>query len=308
MGAVKLQQLKQTAPAEIMNYRNLITCQSIISCLIGLSGLACLFLLSGMANKAHAQWSMGARNMALGKAHTALPSDNWAVFYNPALIDHDNASAGFFAIRHYGLRELEDHAAVVSIPSGAHFRWLKLPIATAAGFHSYGFDLFRETQVRLGISIRIERIQVGFSTSYNHLRVEGYGSHSSPVFDSGILIELTDRLRMGYRISNLFHTGSRSSEINTHPAEMSGGFSWYGLPGILLTADVVKDDLHPLSVRTGAEVRLAENIAIRGGWTTRPFTWSAGAGLQISGFQGNFAVQKHEILGLSPGIDLMFAF
>lgn len=270
--------------------------------------LAILLLLSAFTNSARAQWSMGARNIALARAHTALPSDPWAVFYNPALIDQEHASAGFFAIRYYGLRELEDHAAVISLPSDIFSKLRKLPIAASAGFHSYGFDLFRETQARFGISIQIDRILAGFSSNYNHIRIAGYGSRSSPVFDSGIIIELTDRLRMGYRISNLFQSGSGSSEIHTLPAEMSGGFSWYATPGLLLTADVVKDELHPLSIRTGTEVQLTENILLRGGWTTRPFTWSTGAGLQIAGFQGNFAVQKHEILGLSPGIDLMFAF
>jgi hypothetical protein len=265
------------------------------------------WLLAGTAAPVEAQWTMGARSVAMGQTHTALADDAWAVFHNPATLPGKDIVIGFFSIRYYGLRELEDHAAAISIPGPTFIRSETLRVAFGAGVHTYGFELFRETRARLALAAGIDRIRVGFSASYVHIRIQGYGSRGSPIFDAGIVAELTDSFLIGYRISHLLQPGDRGMETDLNPAEMAGGISWTGIRGLLVTADLIKDSLHPLSLRSGAEIELPGRLFIRGGWTSQPFTWSAGAGLQLDKVQGNLAIQKHEVLGLSPGFDIQLA-
>ncbi|MFO8030069.1 MAG: hypothetical protein R6U28_09420 [Cyclonatronaceae bacterium] len=251
-----------------------------------------------------AQWTMGSRAVAMGQAHSALPNDAWALFHNPAALDTANRTLGFFAIRYYGLKELEDHAFVLNLPLQHLFSSFGISTALGFGMHTYGFELFRRTQARLGWSARMNRFHLGVAACYVHLGIEGYGSRGSPVFDAGVIGELSGHFHVGYRISHLLHTGNGENEADLHPSEMAGGFSWTGISGLLITADVVKDLIHPVALRAGIEAELPGNLFIRGGWTSRPFTWSAGAGIGLDRMEGNAAVQKHEVLGLSPGIDL----
>jgi len=249
---------------------------------------------------------MGARSVAMGQAHTALSADAWALFHNPASMDTEKTILGFFAIRYYGLKELEDQAAVLSMPLQPFRRWNRLDISLAAGFHTYGFDLYRETRAISGAALRFERLRIGFSANYVHIRIDGYGSRGSPVFDAGMVADLGNSFQVGYRISHILSTDSGEVETDLHPSEMAGGVSWNGMKRLVLAADVVKDSLHPLSLRAGVEAELPGGLFLRGGWTSRPFTWSAGTGLQLNRIHGNLAVQKHDVLGLSPGIDVQF--
>src|SRR5699024_8943091 len=64
-----------------------------------------------------AQVVLGARELAMGQATTALPGSAWSIFANPAMITEDRPTASFFAIRYYGLSEISDIAASVSYPT-----------------------------------------------------------------------------------------------------------------------------------------------------------------------------------------------
>ncbi len=280
-----------------------------ISSLRHVTVVLCLWAaLSGLSSQTMAQWTMGGRAVAMAKAGTALPSDNWAVFHNPALIDVEERHFGLFAIRYYGLRELEDHAAVITFPGSFSFRGDEMSFGVAAGIHSYGFKLFRETQIRGGWSIRRKRLRFGMVMNYVHLQISGYGSTGLPAVDTGLAVELIRGFRVGYRVANLFLGGSGYGEIDRYPAEMAIGLSWNGMPRLLMTSELVKDVLYPVSFRTAMEWEGVAGIFFRGGWTTAPLTWSTGAGFQLSRVTANIAVQKHPVLGLSPGIDFSFTF
>jgi hypothetical protein len=275
---------------------------------ITMRGLVVLALACALADPAAGQWTMGARSIAMGQAHTALPYDAWAVFHNPAALTSDRPVLGFFSIRYYGLRELEDHAVVLSLSGPGFMQAENRKVAFGTGIHTYGFDLYRETRARISASLRFERFRIGLSASYVHIRIQGYGSRGSPVFDAGIIAGLSESLRIGYRITHLMDSVADGLTADLHPAEMAVGLSWDGIKGLLVTADAVKDSLHPVSLRAGAETALPGRLFLRGGWTSRPFTWSAGTGLQLGSFQGNLAVQRHDVLGLSPGIDFQLTF
>ncbi len=270
--------------------------------------MTALLCLTGLITSSRAQWSMGSRNIAMGQAYTALPDDRWAVFHNPALIDLEKRTLSLFSIRYYGLREIEDHAAVITGPAELPFIGERTTSGVAAAVHSYGFELYRETQIRSGWSVRLQGLHFGISAKYVHIHIKDYSSSGSLLFDAGIAAELTKGLKAGYRMTNLFPYRDNRGEQPLHPVEYAFGFSWKAFAGIVLSADIVKDVLHPFSLRSGLEIEYFDGIFIRGGWTTNPFTWSAGAGFQWSRIRVGIAVQNHEILGLSPGFDCSLTF
>lgn len=258
-----------------------------------------------------AQWTMGARNIAMGQAYTALPSDTWAIFHNPAMMDSSERRFSVFAIRYYGLKELEDHAAVISLPLSKLSESYNMIVS--GGVHSYGYSLYRETRLLAGGAIRARPLRAGLTLRYNHLRISGYGSSGSMLFDAGLALEVAEGITLGYRWLNIFQDGfppggNDPDETPLYPTEMATGLSWRFAQGLLISTEILKDALHPFTIRSGLEVEVYPKVYIRGGWTSRPFTWSAGTGLQISAIIVSIAVQKHEVLGLSPGFNCTFTF
>ncbi|MDG5767158.1 hypothetical protein QA596_06760 [Balneolales bacterium ANBcel1] len=271
--------------------------------------MAAALLIANQA--ASAQWTMGARGTAMGQAHTALPSDPWSVFHNPAMIDDDNRYFALFAIRNFGMKELEDHAAVFSMP--VLFNRESAGAAVSGGIHSYGFRLFRETRLLAGSSFRLHSVRVGLTATYVHTSIRNYGSGGSLVVNAGIASTIAGNLTIGFRWLNLFHDGlpfwSRDPpEVPHHPAEMAAGLTWRIVPSLLASFDLVNDVMHPITLRSGFEAEVLQGFFLRGGWTTRPFTWSAGAGFRVSSIKSSLAVRHHEVLGLSPGLGCTIFF
>ncbi len=266
-----------------------------------------LFLVfsAAFAGDSFGQWTMGSRSIAMGEAHTALTGDEWAVFHNPAMINSKERAFGVFAIRYFGLSEIQDQAAFITIPAGSLFSSQKFQNAISAGIHTYGFELYRETNLRLGWAVRRQRIQLGAVINYTHLRIEGYGSGGSPLIDAGLAVRATGQITAGVRVTNLMLTQSGNTQSGVYPAEIAGGLSWDTAHRLVLSADLVKDVLFPISLRTGFEAEPMDGFFLRGGWISSPFTWTAGTGLVLSRFRVSMAVQHHHVLGMSPGIDLL---
>ncbi|MBD3615095.1 MAG: hypothetical protein HUJ22_00880 [Gracilimonas sp.] len=247
-----------------------------------------------------AQLTMGAKGLGMGQATTAIPGYEWALFANPALLNSDNAAIGFYGLRNYGFAELTDMSATGSVPT-------KLGVA-ALGFHRYGDNLFSETRIRFGYKNDWQMLHFGVVANYNHISFGAdYGSGGALGLDVGIAAELAEDLWIGARSTNVNHPeyGDIDEEL---AREMAIGFT-YGLNELAVFAfDVVKDVRFPVSYRGGLEIAVIEDLKGRVGITTEPLSYSLGFGYGKDRWSFNFAVQKHELLGFSPGIDFMLYF
>ncbi len=242
---------------------------------------------------------MGAREISLGQATSALKDSRWAVFANPALLSNSSSQAGFYGLRNYGFAEITDVAAFGSMPSSFG--------VTALGFHRYGDNLFSETRFKLGYKNVWEQLHFGATLNYNHISFGGvYGSGGALSLDLGLASEITEQLWIGAKATNL----SRSSyEFSTDEedlaTDLSIGLSYHLEEQALLIVDVVKDVRFPVSYRGGLEVVIVEGFLGRVGITTEPLTYSFGFGYGKDFWEINVAVQQHYALGLSPGFDLL---
>lgn len=240
---------------------------------------------------------MGAREVGLGQAVTALPNSRWAMFGNPALLKQDRSTVSFFGIRYYGFAELTDVAAAAALP---------LRIGTiAGGVYRYGDDLFEESRLRVGYKNAVEGFHFGLIISYNHVSIEGYGSAGALGIDAGIAAKITEELELGAKATNLNQPAYGDSEEEL-PRDLSIGLTYRLSDVALLSTDLVKDVRFPLSWRGGIEVSIIDNLQGRAGVTTNPQTFSLGFGYNTEIWGVNVVVQRHEnpVLGLSPGFDL----
>lgn len=261
-----------------------------------------LFLLIVLlqATSAFSQATIGAKEQAMGLTGVALPGSNFAIFSNPALLPDDRNSFSLYALRFSGFSELTDIAAAGSTT----FSWG----TTGLGLHRFGFELFNESKLHLAYKNNLEQFYYGFALSYNTIRQgEEYGSASAFGVNAGVAAEIIPDLWIAARVTNINQPVYGNSEEEL-PRDLALGFSMKPVPIILYTIDIVKDVQFPASVRSGAEVQLVSRFFGRAGFTTEPTSYTLGFGYEPERFRFNIAVQQHEVLGLSPSVDMQIAF
>lgn len=261
---------------------------------ISLSILFCLLFVI-RPSQICAQATIGARSLAMGQTGTTLTNDNWAVFGNPSLMKTNKYTFSFYGMRYSGFTELTDLAASVTLNSGFGI--------IGAGFHRYGYDLFNESRFRVGYRNGFEGFNYGLVVNYNHISQGGnYGSAGAIGLDIGIGTELGSRLFLAAKSTNLNRPtyGDSGEELYR---DLALGVSYYIDRQFNTIIELVKDIRFPLTIRSGLEVHLIPSLCLRAGITIEPLTWSLGIGFLSESMSVNFAVQNHEVLGLSPGLD-----
>lgn len=255
---------------------------------------------SGILIYTNAQNSMGAASVAMGQTGVAIPNSNWSLFSNVALMPTDQHQVSFYGFRYVGIAEITDLAASFSTP----VQWGTIGI----GVHRYGFNLFNENRFLLAYKNSLDRFHYGASISYTHVFQGGnYGSAGAFGFDLGLAAEVTEDLWFGARATNINQPsyGDTDEEL---PRELAAGLSYLLTPGALVTAEVVKDVMFPISFRSGVQFEVIQSLFIRAGVTTKPETYSFGFGYQSNSWDVNFGLQQHNPLGLSPALDLAVKF
>lgn len=258
------------------------------------------FIFGTVSFHTYAQITMGAKGLGMGQATTALPEYDWALFANPSLLNNDKVGLGFYGLRNYGFAEITDMSATGSVPTGFG--------VAALGFHRYGDNLFNETRIRFGYKNEWQMLHFGVVTNYSHISFGAdYGSGGAFGLDIGVAAQLAEDLWVGARSTNI--NRPEYEGINEELAREIGiGFS-YGLNELAVFAfDAVKDVRFPVSYRGGLEINIIEELKGRVGITTEPLSYSLGFGYGMERWVINFAVQKHELLGFSPGVDFMLYF
>lgn len=251
----------------------------------------------GSGNYARAQ-VIGARELSMGQAVTALQKTSWAVFGNPAMMPKGKASVSFFGVRYYGFAEITDMAVSLQYPT-TYGVW-------AGGVHRYGFDLFSESRLRLGYKNSFKGFHFGAVFNYSHVaQGGGNGSAGAIGVDLGIAAAITPELWIGAKAVNINRPTYGSLNDEELPRNLSIGFSYRLSDIALLSSDVIKDVRFPISYRAGIEVRVIGGLVGRAGITTSPNTFSAGFGYNGTFWSANVGVQRHEnvVLGYSPAID-----
>lgn len=241
---------------------------------------------------------LGARELAMGQATTALPNSNWAVFSNPAMMSDQESSVSFFGLRYYGLSEVSDVAATIIYPTD-------FGILTA-GAHRYGYDLFNENRLRVGYKNAVSGFHYGIVLNYSHVvQGGGYGSAGALGFDVGMAAPILSGLWIAAKATNVNQPAYGSRNEEELPRNLSVGLSYQLSDIALFSTEVFKDVRFPIAYRGGIEINIIGGLMGRAGITTAPQTFSAGFGYLSSFWSANVGVQRHEnnLLGYSPAID-----
>lgn len=248
----------------------------------------------------NAQNNMGAKSVAMGQTGVALPASSWSTFSNVALMPTDENRVSFYGFRYIGISEITDMAATVNYQAN----WGTLGV----GVHRYGFNLFNENRFLAGYKNNLGNFHYGASVSYTHVFQGGnYGSAGAVGIDLGLAAEVIEGLWFGARATNINQPSYGDTDEDL-PRELAAGLSYQLSEEALVTTELVKDVMFPVSFRSGLQFEVITSLFARVGVTTNPETYSFGFGYQTDSWDVNFALQQHNPLGLSPALDFGIRF
>ncbi|MBN1350523.1 ComEA family DNA-binding protein [candidate division KSB1 bacterium] len=240
---------------------------------------------------------IGARPLALGGAFVGIADNCDALFMNPAgIAQMGNPELSAFYSRPYGLKELSYSALSFVLPN-RH-------LTTGLGAQTYGYKLYRETTLLIGMGRSFEqKFFYGFSIRYMTLQIENYGSAGCLSLDAGILVKALPYLYLGAFAGNL----SRSKigrENEKLPQILSTGLYFNPLPRVGLSLDVFKDVSFPVEYHCGIEYGISKYLDLRCGVSNNPAKFSGGFGAHLRWVRIDYAVYTHRDLGLSHQVSI----
>ena len=249
-----------------------------------------------------AQINPGARQISIANADVALANDVFTLFNNPAGLAQMNwKEVGvYYSPAPFGLTELANGYVAYQQP----FSFGSLGI----GGMTYGYELYRESQIILGYSYNYENIFfIGAAANYQSYSIQNYGSTGAFYLNLGGLVYILDDLRWGFSTSNVNRAtvGDQEDQI---PVVFSTGFSFDILQNFSLNLSLEKDVRYDPSISFGIDYDLIEYLSLRIGAADNPSKFTAGVGINYSILSLDYAFFTHPDLGLTHQAGVILSF
>ncbi len=266
--------------------------------------LSYILLLLMVPLQLSGQVNPGARQIALSHSDLAQSNDVFSLFNNSAGLAQLNwREAGvYYSPAPFGLTELANGFAAYHEPASFG--------SIGIGLSTYGFELYRETQISLAFSRLItEQLFAGVTVNYKSLSIKNYGSDGIITLNLGSLFYITQTLRIGFVLQN-FTRSSYGDEKEQAPIIYATGLSYDALDNLTMNISIENEHDRDLSLRSGIEYGVMEYIDLRFGFSNYPVSYSTGIGINYSIFQLDYALFTHQDLGLThqAGIIVHFGF
>ena len=240
----------------------------------------------------------GARAIGLANAYVAIADDPWAVFYNSAGLARISSirATVFSSPAQFGMNELRRVCAGATLPTSFCTGGMVID--------QFGYDLYRETSISLGIGMRVnEWISLGVTTHFTRLAIVGYGIASRFVFDAGGIASVAEDVRVGCCWKNITEAtmGVQSEQL---PQIFSMGMCYEITEHSRLAIELEKDKRYPIIKKFGFEQQLFDVLSFRLGMSDNPDKFSCGIGVRAAGFEFSYAGYSHPQLGWTHQVEL----
>lgn len=259
--------------------------------------VVCVFMVS---LSGYAQNTPGARTTAMGGS-AILNEDVWSGFHNQAGLVHlEGVSAGAFYENRFTISELSDKGALVAMPLGNS--------SFALSYRSFGYSAFSNSKAGLAYALKLnEKFSFGLQFNYHSVRIaDNYGSTNNISFEGGFLYRYNTKLSLAAHVTN--PTRAQIADFNNEriPSIIRIGAGYKFTDKVILNAEVKKPSNTDISVHSGLEYWVANQIALRVGFNTLN-TFSFGFGWKAKSLQVDAAASFNSVLGFTPHISLTYS-
>ena len=296
----------------LVQLRRLINIQQMQNYYVAFYAVIVLALCSGNAVHAGGEnYAIGARSAAMGNASVTL-SDIWSVHHNQAgLSGLSHPVAGIHYENRYGVKEMSLQAAAFALPlPGDGGNVLGLSMTT------FGYSAYRDTKFGLSYGKKLgDKYSVGLQLNYLQTSIGGeYGSSGALAAEAGLQAEIIDDLSIGVHIFNptrakiLEYVVQEETEVERIPTIMRFGISYEFSDKVTVNLETEKDVYFKPIFKGGLEYHPIDILYLRGGISSDPIYNTFGFGLEMSNFKLDFAASKHQVLGYTSQISLIYNF
>lgn len=211
----------------------------------------------------------------------------------------ESFQAGVFAEQRFWNLGIATYAAAVALPTSTG--------TFALSAATFGYALYRDVRLGLGFGRSLgPRFSVGVQVDYLGTSVAEYGSASSVVVEAGILAKVSGRVMLGAHVFNPTRASIGATDERV-PSLLTVGVAYESSDKVMLTAEMEKDILHAPNFRAGLQMRITDNVIMRGGFQSTHAMITFGIGIGFSKLQVDLANAVHTYLGSSPMVSVVYA-
>ena len=242
--------------------------------------------------------------MAMGGSFAPMADDINAIYYNPAgLISITGLSVGGSFLQYYNMSELQNFTVSLAYPTDTAFG------AFGASYHSYGYSLYKETEMVFTHSlILLRNIKFGYNLKYLTLSLNPdpaitpvieYGSDSFMTVDVGVQADFDRNFSAGAYAMNVTSPMIGKNNAEESDQKFTFGVAYKPAGGLTTTLSFDKAIEDDYQIRAGAEMWVYRMLALRGGIQSRPFNFTFGAGLNYNVVYIDYALVHNSLLDQS---------
>lgn len=245
-------------------------------------------------------YSIGGRSAGLANASLTL-TDLWSVHHNQAGLAYlEKISAGIFYENRYLLSELSVKGGVAAIPTKSG--------VFGVSISSFGYSAYSENKYGVAYARKLsDKFSVGIQLNYLSTQLsEPYGNKSVLAGEIGFRAQLTNELSAAAHIFN--PTRAKLADYNDErtPTILRFGLGYAFSEKVTVVAEAEKDIDYAPAIKAGIEYYVIEQLYLRAGVGSKPFTSAFGFGLKLKQFQLDFASTFHQTLGYTPQVSLSY--
>ena len=235
-----------------------------------------------------------ARLAAMADAGVALKLGADCISLNPAGLSptfQHKFEMHMFHTKPFGLDEL--HIAGIA----ACYR--KSRFSHGLCLHTFGDARYRENLFCAATAFQLSpSFCIGAAFRYGVLKIRGYGSTGSMMFDVGAILNFSENISWGFSMKNC----ANAKIGTTHellPTRLVSGFCFSPQDALALNIDVSKDTRFPLDLCVGAQYSPLSPLTLRVGVGYEPTRFCAGFSLAFSRFRFDYGFSSHNELGFT---------
>ncbi len=252
----------------------------------------------------------GARTLGLNGCNTALSSDIWGLFSNPANIGGiESPEINTYFERRYNMPELQYLAFAGVYPvKNQHY--------TGISFSSFGWEFYKTNLVGLNYAYHLLKIiHLGIRLNYANTAIPNYGNWNSLLVDIGGNAIISQKVNIAFKILNANQAEILEDKL---PTEIAIALKYQPSKKVKILTEWKKSHLFPVSFCGALEYQPVDYLIFRTGSAISSnrlpapnnyFVTSAfGVGVLWQNIVFDLAAQWHDRLGITPAIALGYQF
>ena len=252
-----------------------------------------LLLVYSTTARATYYYESGARFSGMSNAAVAIP-DLWSVSQNQAGLAYlTDVSGGIHHERRYLVNELGMSSLALTIPHNAATIGMQL--------NYFGYDKYHETKAGLAVAKKFyNKFAIGVQIDYFSTYTYGLQALNRITFESGIMADVAEDVRLGFTVFNPLPSINLNSQINELPTLLRLGAAYTFQEKGILSAEVEHEVNYQTILKAGLEYGLSDNFKVRTGFSTGTTQFSFGGGYCMGRLKVDMAFAMQQILGLTP--------